>query len=85
MRIEGLAASANSFGSKIGSGLGAATVMWAISLCGYDSNATVQSAAAINTVKALYWWIPAVLSAILLFLASRWKIESDTETKADEN
>lgn len=75
IRVEGLAASANSFGCKIGSGIGSAVVIWAIALCHYNAQAVTVSSATITTFTALYWWIPTVLSAVLLFLASRWDIE----------
>lgn len=75
IRIEGLAASANSFGCKIGSGLGSAVVLWAIAACGYDVSLTVQPASALTVFKALYWWVPCILSAILFLLATRWDID----------
>lgn len=78
MRIEGLAASANSFGCKIGSGLGTAVVLWALAFSGYVSGAAVQPESANNAFIALYWWVPAVLSAVLWVLASRWDIDKKT-------
>ncbi len=75
VRVEGLAASANSFGCKIGSGIGSAVVIWTIALCHYNAQATAVSAGTITAFTALYWWVPAILSAVLLFLASRWDIE----------
>jgi GPH family glycoside/pentoside/hexuronide:cation symporter len=79
IRVEGLAASANSFGCKIGSGLGTAIVLWLISLCGYVASATSQPDSAIYTFIAIYWWVPAVLSLILLLLASFWNINKKTD------
>src|SRR5574344_1372164 len=58
VRVEGLAASANSFGCKIGSGLGTAIVLWLIPLCDYDASLTEQPQSAIYTFIALYWWVP---------------------------
>jgi GPH family glycoside/pentoside/hexuronide:cation symporter len=79
IRVEGLAASANSFGCKIGSGLGTAIVLWLIPLCDYDASLTSQPQTAIYTFIALYWWVPAVLSVVLLVLASLWNINSKTD------
>jgi GPH family glycoside/pentoside/hexuronide:cation symporter len=79
VRVEGLAASANSFGSKIGSGLGTAIFLWLIPVCGYDATLTAQPETAIYTFIALYWWVPMVLSLILLLLASFWNIDKRTE------
>lgn len=83
MRVEGLAASANSFGCKIGSGLGTAVVLWGLSASGYNADLTVQPAAAQTTFIALYWWVPALLSLVLLLLASGWDI--DKFFKDDKN
>ncbi|MEA4911492.1 MAG: glycoside-pentoside-hexuronide (GPH):cation symporter [Oscillospiraceae bacterium] len=75
LRIEGLAASANSFGCKIGSGLGTAVVLWALAFSGYVTGAASQPESATIAFIALYWWVPALLSLVLLFLASRWDID----------
>ena len=75
IRVEGLAASANSFGCKIGSGIGSAAVIWTIAACRYSADALSVSADTTNAFIALYWWVPALLSIILLWLASRWDIE----------
>ena len=77
VRIEGLAAAANSFGCKIGSGIGSAVVIWMIALCRYDASAPSIAASTRTAFISLYWWVPTVLSAVLLFLASRWKIEQE--------
>jgi GPH family glycoside/pentoside/hexuronide:cation symporter len=71
--------SANSFGCKIGSGLGSAVVLWVLAFCGYAAGAETQPVAAMNSFIALYWWVPAVLSAVLFILASRWDIEQKIE------
>ena len=84
IRVEGLAASANSFGCQIGSGIGSAAVIWALALCQYNANAVSISTRTAGSFNALYWWIPAVLSAILLWLASRWDIEEQMIKKEGE-
>lgn len=75
IRVEGLAASANSFGCKIGSGIGSAAVIWTIAACRYNASAASISDTTATAFTALYWWIPALLSLVLLILASRWDIE----------
>lgn len=75
IRVEGLAASANSFGCKIGSGVGSAAVIWTIAACRYSASASSVSATTSNAFIALYWWVPALLSLILLWLASKWDVE----------
>lgn len=79
LRVEGLAASANSFGQKIGSGLGTAASLWAIALCGYKAKAATQTDQVIYTFITFYWWIPTALSLVLVLLASFWNIESKTK------
>lgn len=84
IRVEGLAASANSFGCKIGSGIGSAAVIWMIVLCHYNAGASSISASAETAFTAMYWWIPAALSFVLLILASRWDIEEKMGEKEHE-
>jgi GPH family glycoside/pentoside/hexuronide:cation symporter len=85
VRVEGLAASANSFGSKIGSGLGSAIVLWLIPVCGYiaDDKAT-QPQSALVCFTTLYWWVPLLLSLVLLLLASFWNINKKTSALEKE-
>lgn len=75
IRVEGLAASANSFGCKIGSGIGSAAVIWTIALCRYSATASSVSTGTADAFIALYWWVPAILSIVLLWLASQWDVE----------
>jgi GPH family glycoside/pentoside/hexuronide:cation symporter len=75
IRVEGLAASANSFGCKIGSGIGSAAVIWTIAACRYSAAASSISKSTAYAFIALYWWVPAVLSLVLLWLASKWDVE----------
>ena len=75
LRIEGLAASANSVGSKIGSGLGSALVMWALAFGEYNADALEQSGKMISTINAVYWWIPAIITAVTIVLAAMWDID----------
>lgn len=84
LRIEGLAASVNSAGSKIGGGLGSAAVLWTLSLCGYNSELSVQPDSAIYSFITLYWWVPAILALALLVLSLFWDInkKSDAMEKA---
>jgi len=84
VRVEGLAASANSFGCKIGSGIGSAAVIWTIAACRYDASAAVLPSSTGAAFIALYWWIPVLLSAILLLLASRWDIEEAMKQETEK-
>lgn len=82
LRLEGLAASANSFGSKIGSGLGSAVVLWTLAYCGYKSELAAgesQPQSAITSFIAIYWWVPLALSLVLLLLSLTWDINKKSE------
>ncbi len=81
IRVEGLAASANSFGCKIGSGIGSAAVIWTIAACNYSASSVSISTKTVFSFNALYWRVPAVLSAVLLLLASKWDIEDKMKEK----
>lgn len=84
VRIEGLAASSNSFGCKIGSGIGSAVVIWTIAACHYDAGAAAISTATRSAFITLYWWLPVLLSAVLLYLASRWDVEDVLNPETDK-
>ena len=51
--------------------------MWSLSWCHYVSGETPTDAG-IYTFIALYWWVPAVLSGVLLLLSSFWNIDKKT-------
>ncbi len=61
-RVEGLTYAGASLGLKIGAGLGAAIVGYALALVGYQPN-TIQSANAILGIRSMY-----VLAPVLCFL-----------------
>lgn len=84
LRIEGLAASVNSAGSKIGGGLGSAAVLWTLSLCGYNSELSVQPDSAIYSFITLYWWVPAILALALLVLSLFWDINKKSDAMEKE-
>jgi GPH family glycoside/pentoside/hexuronide:cation symporter len=71
VRGEGLVNSAASFGIKVGTGIGAASIGWILGLGGFDANLAVQPESAIVAMKVLVIGVPAVLSlaqfALLLF------------------
>lgn len=80
VRVEGLAASGNSFGSKIGSGIGAAAVLWALSLSGYNGEeGAVQAPAVGDYLISLYWWIPAALALVLFVISLFWDINKKSD------
>ena len=67
VRSEGLMASSQSIGSKIGIGFGSAMTAWILAAVGYvGTPGAVQSEAVINAIRFDYGWLGAILSAILI-------------------
>lgn len=77
VRTEGLVYSAGSFGTKVGSGLGAGVLGWALALGGYVGGQTAQSAAALSSIKALYIYIPLLLFALQFVLLLYYKLDKE--------
>lgn len=46
-----------------------------LSLAGYVAGAESQNSNAIYTFISLYWWVPTILSGVLLILASFWNVD----------
>ena len=80
IRTEGLVYSAGSFGTKVGMGLGAAAMGWALSYGGYIGGAAEQSASAITTITALFIYVPLVFAAIQILLLSFYKLDKEYPT-----
>ena len=68
VRNEGLTYSATSFGMKVGTGLGSAIVGWGLALGNYVGTEAVKSASALESIKALYTYVPLIVTAIGLVI-----------------
>lgn len=68
IREEGLTYSVTSFGQKLGTGLGTAALGWILALGKYDGTALVQSASAITAIKALFLYLPFVITIVVLII-----------------
>jgi GPH family glycoside/pentoside/hexuronide:cation symporter len=75
MRTEGLVTSVNSFGIKVGTGVGSALVGWVLALGGYDAALTAQPQGAVNAMIALMIIIPMVFSLLIAILLLFWDID----------
>ncbi|GHU88082.1 MFS transporter [Clostridia bacterium] len=75
IRAEGLVTSVNSFGLKLGTGLGAGLVGWTLSLGKYDANLPAQPDSALASMIILQIGIPLVLSAVQAILLIFWDLE----------
>ena len=74
-RIVGMTNSASSFGAKVGTGIGAASVGWILALGRYDASLLEQPASVITAVNALNLYIPFVVMIILFFLMGQYDLE----------
>ena len=75
IRSDGVTTSAHSVGVKIGTGLGAATVAWALTLGRYDSALSVQPDSALQAMIAVNSYVPALLCAAGLLMLMFWNLE----------
>lgn len=77
VRTEGLVYSAGSFGTKVGSGIGAGVLGWVLALGGYVGDQATQSAEAVSSIKALFIYIPFVLVVLQLILLLFYKLDKE--------
>ncbi|WP_233277502.1 MFS transporter [Paenibacillus durus] len=75
MRTEGLVYSAGSFGTKAGTGLGAAAVDWGLSLGGYVGGQTTISASDLTSIHVMFIYMPIILSAIQIVILAFYKLD----------
>ncbi len=66
VRSEGLMASSQSIGSKIGIGFGSACTAWILAAASYNPEAVSQPDVVINAIRFDYGWLGAIVSAVLL-------------------
>jgi len=75
MRTEGLVTSVNSFGIKVGTGLGSALVGWLLTLGKYNADAAVQLQSSLNAMILLQIGLPLIFNVLLAVLLIFWDIE----------
>ncbi len=71
IRSEGLLASSQSIGSKIGIGFGSACTAWILAAAGYvqstmDGSTIQQPESVVNAIRFDYGWLGAIISVVLL-------------------
>lgn len=74
-RIVGMTNSANSFGSKIGSGIGASMIGWLLAAAGYNAALGNQPAAVDTAIFAFSIYIPLALFVIMFILLLKNDLE----------
>lgn len=75
IRSEGLISSAQSFGSKVGIGLGSALTGWILAAVKYDPTAAKQSEAVVNAIKFDYTWLGVIVSVVILAIVLMLNVE----------
>lgn len=78
-RIDGVTYSAVSFGMKVGTGLGSAIVGWALAFGNYDGQALTQPQGAVNSIIALYSYIPLVFIVVSLVVMYFTNVDKEIE------
>lgn len=75
IRSEGLMASSQSIGSKIGIGFGSAMTGWILAFAGYNPKEMVQSEAVVSAIKFDYSWLGLIISIVLLVCVLMMDVE----------
>ena len=75
LRSEGIVYSAASFGNKVGAGLGAAILGWLLAFGHFNSELVVQPDSAMNSIIAVFIWIPFAMQIVNIILFSQYKLE----------
>lgn len=75
IRVEGFVTSVNSFGIKVGTGLGSAMLGWILAFGGYDGTLTAQSGSALKAIIVIATVAPAICCAAEVFLWKLWDID----------
>lgn len=74
-RLVGMSNSANSFGAKIGSGLGGAMIGWILAYGSYDGTLAIQPGTALTSIIALSIWIPGIMLAVMYLLLRKYDLD----------
>lgn len=79
IRQEGLIFSAQSFGTKIGSGLGTGLIGWVLGITGYIGGAQTQSTSALLGINVLFIIIPVVITILEIVMMVLYKLDGEYE------
>ena len=75
IRAEGLVFSANSIGSKVGSGLGAAALGWILAFFGFVSKSGTQPELAIEGIRIIFLYVPLLIFGAMIVLLCFYRLD----------
>ena len=75
IRAEGIITSVNSFGTKVGTGLGSAIFGWTLAIGGYNGKLAVQSEFTLSCITVATFIIPAICTLIIFISMFCWNID----------
>ena len=67
---------ASSFGSKIGSGIGASVIGWCLAIASYDATLAVATEATKQAIFTFSIYLPAIMFAILVVMTCKFDLEA---------
>lgn len=79
VRLEGLTTSANSIGTKIGTGLGSAILGWLLAYSGYNATLAAQPQGAQNAIIFCAVGLPVIVMAVAFVLILFWNMDDYQE------
>ncbi|MEC0244390.1 glycoside-pentoside-hexuronide (GPH):cation symporter [Paenibacillus chitinolyticus] len=77
IRSEGLVYSATTFGSKAGTGIGAAVVSWVLAWSGYLGGQAVVSASVQSSIQFLFIYLPVLIGVIQIAILAFYKLDKE--------
>lgn len=77
VRTEGLTYSASSFGGKVGTGLGAGVLGWALGIGGFDAARETQTGSAMTAMLFVFIYLPIILSTVSSILLWFYKLDRE--------
>lgn len=83
-RVDGLTYSASSFGMKVGTGIGSASVGWLLAFGNYDPNLSEQGALTISIFKLMYVYMPIIIAVMVIFVLLTLNVDKIYSTISEE-
>lgn len=77
IRAEGLVFSANSIGTKVGSGIGSALLGWILAAFGFVSHSEIQPASAITGIRVIFLYVPLIVFALMFICLLFYNLDKE--------